>query len=202
MIDLSDVRKVDPNARAVDLKEGLVPIPAAHLPGGGKGRRSHPQGASTAPGVASVSALRARVPRRLPADYQRITTLAVHRVRELDVSDEEFPVPRVDVDGHVSKAFGIFVSDQEEVEIVFDAEIAWKLEERTYHPSERKERRADGALYRLQSSAQWEIIPWVQSFGALAELVAPASWRDALRANVEVMMGRYGGATPVRSSSP
>ena len=126
-------------------------------------------------------------------DHHRITTLAVHRVRELEVSNEEFAAPRLDVDDHVAKAFGIFVSDQEEdVEIVFDAEIAWKLEERTFHPSERKERRADGALvYRLRSSAQWEVIPWVQSFGMFAELVGPASWRDALRANVEAMMGRY-----------
>jgi predicted DNA-binding transcriptional regulator YafY len=127
-------------------------------------------------------------------DHQRITTLAVHRIRTFDVGTEEFAAPRVDVDGHVSKAFGIFVSDQEvDVEVLFDAEIAWKLEERTFHPSERKERRPDGTLvYRLRSSAQWEIIPWVQSFGALAELVAPASWRDALRTNVIAMMRRYG----------
>jgi predicted DNA-binding transcriptional regulator YafY len=127
-------------------------------------------------------------------DHQRITTLAVHRVRALEVAAEPFAAPRVDVDGHVAKAFGIFVSDQEEdVEIVFDAEIAWKLEERTFHPSEQKARRADGALvYRVRSSAQWEIIPWVQGFGALAELVAPASWRAAVRENVEAMLGRYG----------
>jgi len=126
-------------------------------------------------------------------EHTRITTLAVHRLRALDVTSEQFAVPRVDVEGHVSKAFGIFVSDQEEdVEILFDAEIAWKLEERRFHPNERKERRADGGLvYRLRSSAQWEIIPWVQSFGALAELVAPASWRQALRANVDAMMERY-----------
>ena len=126
--------------------------------------------------------------------HQRITTLAVHRIRTLDVTSDEFALPRVDADAHVSKAFGIFVSDQEEdVEVLFDAEIAWKLEERTFHPSETKERRADGALvYRLRSSAQWEVIPWVQSFGAFAELVAPASWRDALRANVDAMLARYG----------
>ncbi len=126
-------------------------------------------------------------------DHQRITTLAFHRVRKLEVSNEAFVAPRVDVDAHTSKAFGIFVSDQEEdVEIVFDAEVAWSVEERRFHPSERKERRPDGALvYRLRSSAQWEIIPWVQSFGALAELVAPLNWRAALRANVEAMMLRY-----------
>jgi len=39
---------------------------------------------------------------------------------------------------------------------------------------------------------QWEIIPWVQSFGPLAELVAPVGWRQALRENVEAMRARYG----------
>ena len=126
-----------------------------------------------------------------------ITTLAVHRIRALEVTSDVFPAPRADVDAHVAKAFGIFVSDREEdVEILFDAEIAWKVEERTFHPSERKERRADGKLvYRVRSSAQWEIIPWVQGFGALAELIAPQSWRAALRANVEAMMARYSETT-------
>ena len=51
----------------------------------------------------------------------------------------------------------------------------------------------DGTLrYRVRSSAQWEIIPWVQSFGALAELVAPAGWRDGLRGNLEAALRRYG----------
>lgn len=130
-------------------------------------------------------------------DHQRITTMAVHRIRKLDVTAEEFAAPRVDVDGHVQRAFGIFVSDQEEdVEIVFEAELAWKIEERTFHPDEHKQRRPDGKLvYRVRSSAQWEIIPWVQSFGPYAELVAPASWRTALQSNVEAMLEKYRSPT-------
>ncbi len=126
-------------------------------------------------------------------EHTRITTLAVHRIRELAVTSREFARPRVDVDAHVAKAFGIFVSDEEvEVEVHFDAEIAWRVEERTYHPAERKDRLADGTLrYRVRSSAQWEIIPWVASFGPLAELVAPASWRELLRTNIEAMLRRY-----------
>lgn len=127
-------------------------------------------------------------------DHQRITTLAVHRIRKLAETGDEFTAPRLDVDAHVAKAFGIFVSDQEEdVEVVFDQEIAWKVEERTFHPDEHKERLGDGRLrYRVRTSAQWEIIPWVQSFGPLAELVAPASWRASLVANVQAMAARYG----------
>jgi predicted DNA-binding transcriptional regulator YafY len=127
-------------------------------------------------------------------DHDRITHLAVQRIRGLTKSDEEFVPPRVDVDAHLSKAFGIFVSDaEEEVEVIFDAEIAWKVEERTYHPHERKERLPDGRLvYRIRSSAQWEVIPWVQTFGPFAELVAPTGWRDALRSNLSAMQAKYG----------
>ncbi len=77
-----------------------------------------------------------------------------------------------------------------------------KLEERTYHPNERKERRADGKrVYRIRSSAQWEVIPWVQTFGPFAELVAPAAWRSALKSNLDAMQAKY-GAELMRSSVP
>ncbi|HEX2688326.1 MAG TPA: transcriptional regulator [Kofleriaceae bacterium] len=127
-------------------------------------------------------------------EHQRVTTLAVHRIRDAEVTRTTFAPPRVDVDGHIAKAFGIFVSDKEEdVEILFDAEIAWRVEERTFHPDERKERRPDGVLrYSIRTSAQWEIIPWVQSFGAMAELVAPVGWRSSVRSNAQAMLAKYG----------
>jgi predicted DNA-binding transcriptional regulator YafY len=127
-------------------------------------------------------------------EHNRITTLAVQRIRGLAKTDTIFAAPRLDVDVHISKAFGIFINDaEEEVEVIFDKEIAWKLEERTYHPQERKERLADGRLvYRIRSSAQWEVIPWVQTFGPFAELVTPAGWRDALRSNLGAMQAKYG----------
>ena len=127
-------------------------------------------------------------------EHQRVTTLAVHRIRDAEVTRVRFTTPRVDVDRHIAKAFGIFVSDKEEdVEILFDPEIAWRVEERTFHPDEHKERRPDGVLrYSIRTSAQWEIIPWVQSFGAQAELVAPASWRSSVRTDAETVLAKYG----------
>lgn len=125
--------------------------------------------------------------------HERITTLAVQRIRELEVTSEGFTAPKLDVDTHVGKAFGIFVNDREEdVEVVFDKDIAWRVEERTFHPDEQKARREDGALvWRLRSSAQWEIIPWVQTYGPLAELVRPASWRESIRANAAAVLKNY-----------
>ncbi len=122
-----------------------------------------------------------------------LRSLPIHRIRSLEVLDETFTPPRVDLEGHTRRAFGIFVSDQEEdVEILFEREIAWKVEERTYHPDEKKERLPDRRLrYSIRSSAQWEIIPWVQSFGPLAELVKPESWRAILVENARATMAKY-----------
>ncbi len=124
-----------------------------------------------------------------------ITTLAVHRIQELEVLGDTFAPPRVDVDAHARQAFGIFVSDDvQDVEVLFDKEIAWRVEERTFHPDERKERLEDGRLrYQVRSSAQWEIVPWVLSFGSMAELVAPTPWREAIAESVAELVERYRG---------
>jgi predicted DNA-binding transcriptional regulator YafY len=129
----------------------------------------------------------------------RITNFAVHRIQEYEKTGAVFELPRgIDVDEFISKVFGIFVSDlEEEVEILFDAEVAWRIEAQTFHPEEKKHRLPDGRLvYRVRSSAQWEIIPWVRSFGALAELVAPRVWRDVLVANLEAAIARYRTSEP------
>jgi predicted DNA-binding transcriptional regulator YafY len=131
----------------------------------------------------------------------QITTFAVHRIRELEKTETVFERPEeLDVEDYISRAFGIFVSDlEEEVEILFDKEIAWRIEEQTFHPDEKKGRREDGTLvYRVRSSAQWEIIPWVRSFGALAELVEPRVWRDVLHADLEAAAARYRSNEPTR----
>jgi predicted DNA-binding transcriptional regulator YafY len=126
---------------------------------------------------------------------EEITTFAVQRIEALEPTRESFPPPRLDLAEHASRAFGIFISDDEEdVEVLFDPQIAWRIEERIYHPDEKKERLDDGRLrYRVRSSAQWEIIPWVQGFGPLAELVAPGSWRQTLVESARGLLELYEG---------
>lgn len=134
----------------------------------------------------------------------RITTFVVHRIRQLEKTEISFEPPEeLDVERHTAGAFGIYVSDlKEEVEILFDKEIAWRIEEQTFHPDEEKHRLEDGTLiYRVRSSSQWEIIPWVRSFGALAELVAPRVWRDVLQADLEAAAARYQSSEPAPPSA-
>ncbi len=122
-----------------------------------------------------------------------IATFAVQRIQSMEVSGESFPEPRVDVEEHARKAFGVWVSDQEEdVEILFGQEMAWRVEERVFHPDEKKERLNDGRLrYTIRSSAKDEILSWVLSFGANATLMAPATWRESARQAAAQMHSAY-----------
>jgi predicted DNA-binding transcriptional regulator YafY len=125
--------------------------------------------------------------------HERITTLAVHRIRALEVSKVTFAAPRVDLEAHMLRSFGIFASaDEHDVEIHFAADVAWLVEERVFHPHEAKRRRPDGVLvYTLRSSAKAEILPWVQSWGARATLVAPAAWQAELATTLRAAAAQY-----------
>lgn len=126
-----------------------------------------------------------------------ITTLAVQRIQRLEVTADEFATPRIDVEAHMRKAFGIFVAnsasgEETDVEVVFDKQIAWRVEEQTFHPDEVKRRLEDGRLvYTIRSSAQWEIIPWVLSFGSLAVLEKPTHWREVIADTIAAMTSMY-----------
>ena len=118
------------------------------------------------------------------ATRRRLATFTVHRILKWTASQKSFPPSRRDVEAAIRPAFGIFTheADTEAVEILFSSEFAWRVEERVYHPDERKVRLPDGRLrYQIRSSSKWEIIPWVLGFGGAAELVKPASWREELR---------------------
>ena len=121
---------------------------------------------------------------------RRLATFAVQRVQAWTTTGKVFPTPRRDVERALRRAFGVFTHEgaEEDVEIVFAPQFAWRIEERVYHPDERKERLPDGSLrYRIRSSAKWEIVPWVLGHGGAAELVKPVSWREEIsRVGVEL----------------
>jgi len=116
------------------------------------------------------------------AKQQDVITLAVHRINQLRQGRGTFK-RHGNVAAIARRAFGIFEhqGQEQDVEIIFSKEFAWKIEERIYHPDEKKKRLPDGRLrYRVRSSAKWEIIPWVLRFGGEAELVRPKAWRIEL----------------------
>jgi proteasome accessory factor B len=86
------------------------------------------------------------------------------------------------------------ITDQEEVEVVlrFDAEIAARVPETTWHPSEQTTREPAGTiLWRARVPGPIEIRRWILSWGSQVEVVSPPELRDEVAATYRAAAARY-----------
>ena len=133
--------------------------------------------------VHGVVYLRAAVP---PAT--RRATFVGWRIHGATLSAEEATVPRA----RSSSAFAAFEGTPEDVEVRFDSEIAPYIRERRWHASERFTAHRDGGVtWRARVSGPEEVIGWVMSWGARAELIKPLAWRREALARARQVVERY-----------
>jgi predicted DNA-binding transcriptional regulator YafY len=116
-------------------------------------------------------------------------TLIGWRIRSAKLLDEHF----VAVRRRPRPAFGAVEGRAEQVVVRFDADLAPFIEERVWHPSQRLAYANDGSLtWTARVSGMHEVVGWVMSWGARAELVSPAAWREEVRRRLEGMVRCYG----------
>jgi predicted DNA-binding transcriptional regulator YafY len=76
-----------------------------------------------------------------------IRTFAVDRIREVEATEESFAVPSsFDFDAYTAASFGVVAEPAVAVRIRFDRSWAIHVEEHSWHPSQKLERRRDGSL--------------------------------------------------------
>jgi len=119
-------------------------------------------------------------------------TFKVERIRSVSLTAEHFepPAPGT-VETLLERAWGI-IADQGEVEVVlhFDASVAARVAEATWHPSQVLEPAPDGCLtWRARVSGTIEVREWILGWGDAVEVIAPA----ALRAEVGGILSRAAG---------
>lgn len=79
-----------------------------------------------------------------------------------------------------------------EVVVRFDREIADWIAGGQWHPTQRIERLSDGRLqFTVTVSGYEEMLYWILSFGAQAEVIEPAPLRAAVTEAAEKMIARY-----------
>lgn len=114
-----------------------------------------------------------------------LRTLKIERIRAAEITRDGYTLPAdFDPRGYLRNAWGIWTSDREPVEVVlrFHPRVAMRVRETRWHPSQRLEEQADGALlWRAQVAEPQEMLPWVRGWGADVEVVEP----EKLRAVVE-----------------
>jgi proteasome accessory factor B len=124
---------------------------------------------------------------------QAVRTFAVERIDELRVEGERFEIPEeYHPEEHFQRAFGIVSEEPFAVRVRFAPAIAHAIAERTWHPSQRLERLPDGgAELSFNAGGRLEILSWVLSYGALAELLEPAELREELARTAAAMAALY-----------
>ena len=125
---------------------------------------------------------------------EAVRTFKLQRIIDLALATETFepPDPAV-VQDSLGRAWGV-IADQEEVEVElrFDAAVAARVTETTWHPTESVTRQPDGSvIWRARVPGTIEIRRWILEWGSDVEVLAPPDLRDEVAATLRRAAGRY-----------
>ena len=113
---------------------------------------------------------------------QALRTFAVERILAVEPGRERFEIPEGFHAGQALEgAFGIVSEPPMEVRIRFSAPIAHAIRDRIWHASQSIAEEPDGSvLLSFRAGGKMEILSWLLSYGAHAELLAPQELRGEL----------------------
>ena len=126
---------------------------------------------------------------------QSLRTFAVERITGVTVEEGRFELPEeYHPEERFRKAFGIVGEEEYSVTVRFDAAVADSVAERQWHPSQQVQRLGDGGVeISFTAGGKLEILSWLLSYGAHAELLSPPEWRVELAAISSRLAETYTG---------
>lgn len=115
-------------------------------------------------------------------NYDDLLTLAVERIQHLEITDQPFDPPDdLDIENRIQYSFGITLEDPIDVKIRFSAWQARYIKQRVWHPSQDIKKLDTGEIIlSFQAGGFYDIKSWILSQGADAEVLEPASLREAI----------------------
>jgi predicted DNA-binding transcriptional regulator YafY len=121
-----------------------------------------------------------------------VRIFAVERFRKVHALAARFEVPReFDATRYLDGAWGIIRGDLVSVRVLFSRALARYIAERLWHPSQQLRTLPDGRLeMTLRVADTLEVRRWILGYGVQAEVVEPASLREALRVEAEALAAR------------
>jgi predicted DNA-binding transcriptional regulator YafY len=113
----------------------------------------------------------------------QIRAFAVERIASARATNRRFEVPvGFDFDKLTETAFNLIWGQPQEVKIRFSREQAPYVQERTWHPSQTIEKRANGSVdLSIRVANLWEVKRWLIGWGADACVLQPEDLRKEIR---------------------
>lgn len=127
-------------------------------------------------------------------ERQALRTFALPRIAQVVVTGQSFTRPAdFSPEKFFASALGVLGGAGDyRVVVRFDAAVAERIREREWHESQEMRELPRGALeLRLRLGALTEVEQWVLSWGANAEVVAPAELRASIRRTAAALAARY-----------
>jgi len=124
---------------------------------------------------------------------QALRTFALERIASVEVLKERFEIPEdFTPEQALQSAFGLVAEPIMEVKVRFSPGIAHAVKDRIWHPSQEIEAHEDGSvILSFEAGGRMEILSWLLSYGAHAELLAPADLREELAGMVRQTAAQY-----------
>lgn len=113
-----------------------------------------------------------------------IRTFKIERIQSAEMLPYHFELPPdVKLDELLSSAWGIWwAGDVVQVRMRFSKDVAWRVRESRWHPSQQLDEQPDGSLVlTVHVPDTTEVGRWIRSWGDTVEVLAPESLRAELR---------------------
>ncbi len=125
---------------------------------------------------------------------KRVRSLKLDRFEKATILDKYFKIPDdLDIDRYIGNSLGIFVGDKpRNFKIKIGSHAAKWVTEDPWHPDQKIKKFDDGSIeLSVKAVHEREIIPRVMSLGADAEIISPASARDAMARIIQQLSEKY-----------
>jgi proteasome accessory factor B len=123
-----------------------------------------------------------------------IRTFKLDRLEFVTVLDESFKIPKdFDPEAYLSSGWRIMSGDgMMEVVLKFSAAVTPHVKERKWHATQKLEMMEDGGcLLRVEIAEPLEMQPWIRSWGAQVEVLAPGWLRDQIAEELRQAVEQY-----------
>ncbi len=128
-------------------------------------------------------------------DHEATRTFKVDRIMEAELTDDHFSPPDLaDLRRQMRLGWGgaVLGEDAFDIALVFTAEVASRVAERHWHPSQTLVPQADGSLrFEVQLPSLLDFVPWVRSWGQSVRVAGPPELRAEIAESLRAAAAQY-----------
>ncbi len=129
------------------------------------------------------------------SEHHQVRVFKLDRVQSAVLTGRKFVPDALDeVRRQLQQSWGgvVFGDEQYDVAVEFRPDVAERIRETNWHPSQQLADLADGGvLLRLVLPSLLEFVPWVLGWGAAAKVIGPVELREQVSAALREAAGQY-----------